>query len=233
MFSLLLGLLSASPLLMLRLSDTVNSFPKPLTSAEERKYVDMYLSGDENARAKLIEHNLRLVAHIIKKYYTQSGDQDDLISIGTIGLIKGVSTYRPDKGVRLATYASRCIENEILMYFRSLKKSSGDLSLSDSIDTDKDGNALSLIDTISSDEDLLENISTRETHIQLLNYVKTILTPQEQQIISLRYGLGGKKPKTQRETADICGISRSYVSRIEKKALTKLKNAFSRDDGIF
>ena len=114
MFSLLLGLLSASPLLMLRLSDTVNSFPKPLTSAEERKYVDMYLSGDENARAKLIEHNLRLVAHIIKKYYTQSGDQDDLISIGTIGLIKGVSTYRPDKGVRLATYASRCIENATL-----------------------------------------------------------------------------------------------------------------------
>ena len=233
MFSLLLGLLSASPLLMLRLSDTVNSFPKPLSSADEQKYVELYLSGDESARSKLIEHNLRLVAHIIKKYYTQSGEQDDLISIGTIGLIKGVSTYRPDKGVRLATYASRCIENEILMYFRSLKKSSGDLSLSDAIDTDKDGNALSLIDTISSDEDLLENISTKETHAQLMRYVRDILTPREQHIISLRYGLNGIKPKTQRETAEICGISRSYVSRIEKKALTKLKQAFSRDDLTF
>ena len=230
MFSLLLGLLTAIPLLMLRLSDTVNSFPKPLSAAEERKYVELYLDGDENAKNKLIEHNLRLVAHIIKKYYTQSSEQDDLISIGTIGLIKGVSTYRPDKGVRLATYASRCIENEILMYFRSLKKSAGDLSLSDSIDTDKDGNALSLMDTISSDEDLLESISTKETHARLLQYVKNVLTEKEQQIISLRYGLGGKKPKTQRETAEICGISRSYVSRIEKKALTKLKQAFSRDN---
>ena len=230
MFSFLLGLLSASPFLMLRLSDTVNSFPKPLSTADEHKYVDLYLSGDENARNILIEHNLRLVAHIIKKYYTQSSEQDDLISIGTIGLIKGVSTYRPDKGVRLATYASRCIENEILMYFRSLKKSAGDLSLSDSVDTDKDGNALSLMDTISSDEDLLENISIKETHTQLLRYVENTLTSREQHIIALRYGLGGKKPKTQRETAEICGISRSYVSRIEKKALTKLKLAFSKDE---
>lgn len=233
MFSLFLGLLSASPLLMLRLSDTVNSFPKPLSASDEQKYVDLFLQGDDNARNKLIEHNLRLVAHIIKKYYTQSGDQDDLISIGTIGLIKGVSTYRPDKGVRLATYASRCIENEILMYFRSLKKSAGDLSLSDSIDTDKDGNALSLIDTVSSDEDLLESISAKETKEQLLCYVERTLTKREQHIISLRYGLGGNKPKTQRETAEICGISRSYVSRIEKKALTKLKQAFSRDDISF
>ena len=233
MFSLFLGLLSASPLLMLRLSDTVNSFPKPLSASDEQKYVDLFLQGDDNARNKLIEHNLRLVAHIIKKYYTQSGDQDDLISIGTIGLIKGVSTYRPDKGVRLATYASRCIENEILMYFRSLKKSAGDLSLSDSIDTDKDGNALSLIDTVNSDEDLLESISAKETKEQLLCYVERTLTKREQHIISLRYGLGGNKPKTQRETAEICGISRSYVSRIEKKALTKLKQAFSRDDISF
>ena len=233
MFSLLLGLLAASPLLMLRLSDTVNSFPRPLSSADEQKYVDLYLSGDENARNKLIEHNLRLVAHIIKKYYTQTGDQDDLISIGTIGLIKGISTYRPDKGVRLATYASRCIENEILMHFRSLKKSAGDLSLSDSLDTDKDGNALSLMDTISSDEDLLDNISTKETRAQLLRYVETVLSSREQHIIALRYGLGGGKPKTQRETADICHISRSYVSRIEKKALSKLKQAFSRDDISF
>ncbi|MBQ2692088.1 MAG: RNA polymerase sporulation sigma factor SigK [Clostridia bacterium] len=233
MFSIFLGLLAASPLLMLRLSDTVNSFPKPLSASDEQKYVDLFLQGDESARNKLIEHNLRLVAHIIKKYYTQSGDQDDLISIGTIGLIKGVSTYRPDKGVRLATYASRCIENEILMYFRSLKKSAGDLSLSDSIDTDKDGNALSLMDTVSSDEDLLESISAKETREQLLRYVEQTLTKREQQIIALRYGLGGIKPKTQRETAEICGISRSYVSRIEKKALTRLKQAFSRDDISF
>ena len=233
MFSLLLGLLTASPLLMLRLSDTVNSFPRPLSSADEQKYVELFLNGDENARNKLIEHNLRLVAHIIKKYYTQTGDQDDLISIGTIGLIKGVSTYRPDKGVRLATYASRCIENERLMHFRSLKKSAGDISLSDSLDTDKDGNALSLMDTISSDEDLLENISTKETRAQLLRYVENVLTTREQHIIALRYGLGGGKPKTQRETADICKISRSYVSRIEKKALAKLKQAFSRDDISF
>lgn len=211
MFSLLLGLLSASPLLMLHLSDTVNSFPKPLSTAEERKYVDLYLSGDENARNKLIEHNLRLVAHIIKKYYTQNGDQDDLISIGTIGLIKGVSTYRPDKGVRLATYASRCIENEILMYFRSLKKSASDLSLSETIDTDKDGNALSLMDTISSDDDMLESISAKESQNQLMRYVSEVLTPREQKIIALRYGLGAQKSHTQRETADICGISRSYV----------------------
>ena len=233
MFSIFLGLLAASPLLMLRLSDTVNSFPKPLSASDEQKYVDLFLQGDESARNKLIEHNLRLVAHIIKKYYTQSGDQDDLISIGTIGLIKGVSTYRPDKGVRLATYASRCIENEILMYFRSLKKSAGDLSLSDSIDTDKDGNALSLMDTVSSDEDLLESISAKETREQLLRYVEQTLTKREQQIIALRYGLGGIKPKPQRETAEICGISRSYVSRIEKKALTRLKQAFSRDDISF
>lgn len=211
MFSLLLGLLSASPLLMLRLSDTVNSFPKPLSPADERKYVDLYLSGDEAARNKLIEHNLRLVAHIIKKYYTANGDQDDLISIGTIGLIKGVSTYRPDKGVRLATYAARCIENEILMHFRSMKRSSSDLSLSDTIDTDKDGNALSLMDTISIDDDMLENLSTKESHSRLIKYVETHLTPREQKIISLRYGLGTQKPHTQRETADLCGISRSYV----------------------
>lgn len=230
MLSLLLGLLSASPLLMLRLSDASGSFPKPLSAADERKYLDLYLNGDINARNVLIEHNLRLVAHIVKKYYTQAGDQDDLISIGTIGLIKGVSTYKPDKGVRLATYASRCIENEILMYFRSQKKSAGDLSLSDSIETDKDGNALSLMDVISVDDDMLENISSRDSCVQLHKYVSEALSPREQHIICLRYGLNGIAPKTQRETAEICGISRSYVSRIEKKALAKLYKRFCDDD---
>ncbi len=230
MLSLLLGLLSASPLLMLRLSDASGSFPKPLSAADERKYTELYLSGDINARNVLIEHNLRLVAHIVKKYYTQTSDQDDLISIGTIGLIKGVSTYKPDKGVRLATYASRCIENEILMYFRSQKKSAGDLSLSDSIETDKDGNTLSLMDVISVDDDMLENISSRDSRVQLRKYVSEALSPREQHIICLRYGLNGSAPKTQRETAEICGISRSYVSRIEKKALSKLYKRFCDDD---
>ena len=230
MLSLLLGLLSASPLLMLRLSDASGSFPKPLSAADERKYTELYLSGDINARNVLIEHNLRLVAHIVKKYYTQTSDQDDLISIGTIGLIKGVSTYKPDKGVRLATYASRCIENEMLMYFRSQKKSAGDLSLSDSIETDKDGNSLSLMDVISVDDDMLENISSRDSRVQLRKYVSEALSPREQHIICLRYGLNGSAPKTQRETAEICGISRSYVSRIEKKALSKLYKRFCDDD---
>ena len=230
MLSLLLGLLSASPLLMLRLSDASGSFPKPLSAADERKYTELYLSGDINARNVLIEHNLRLVAHIVKKYYTQTSDQDDLISIGTIGLIKGVSTYKPDKGVRLATYASRCIENEMLMYFRSQKKSAGDLSLSDSIETDKDGNTLSLMDVISVDDDMLENISSRDSRVQLRKYVSEALSPREQHIICLRYGLNGSAPKTQRETAEICGISRSYVSRIEKKALSKLYKRFCDDD---
>ncbi len=216
MFTLLYSILSASPFLMLRLSDAQGSFPKPLSPAEEQKYIQAYLDGDIAARNILIERNLRLVAHIIKKYYTQSGDQDDLISIGTIGLIKGISTYRPDKGVRLATYASRCVENEILMHFRSQKKSAGDVSLSDSIDTDKDGNSLSLMDVISVDDDMLENLSSRETTKRLREYIQKRLTAREKLIIDMRYGLDGKKPKTQRETAEVCGISRSYVSRIKK-----------------
>ena len=169
--------------------------------------------GDIEARNILIERNLRLVAHIIKKYYTQSGDQDDLISIGTIGLIKGISTYRPDKGVRLATYASRCIENEILMYFRSQKKSAGDLSLSDSIDTDKEGNNLSLMDVICAEDDIFEELGSRELYAQLRNYVRTELDEREKAVINMRYGLEGGNRMTQREVADKCGISRSYVSR--------------------
>ena len=230
MFTLLYSILSASPFLMLRLSDSQGSFPKPLSQAEEKKYIEDYLNGDIGARNILIERNLRLVAHIIKKYYTQTGDQDDLISIGTIGLIKGISTYRPDKGVRLATYASRCVENEILMHFRSQKKSAGDVSLSDSIDTDKDGNSLSLMDVISVDDDMLDNLSSIETTKRLREYIQERLTDREKLIIDMRYGLGGQKPKTQRETAQVCGISRSYVSRIEKNALEKLQKCFEEDD---
>lgn len=222
-------MLLSSAFLMLRLGPASGSFPRPLSPEEERKYVDLWLAGDIEARNMLIEHNLRLVAHIIKKYYTQADDADDLISIGTIGLIKGINTYRPEKGVRLATYASRCCENEILMYFRALKKSSGDISLSESIDVDGDGNTLSLMDIISQEDDMAERIGDGETCMRLREYVDTVLTEREAEIIRLRYGLRGAKPLTQRETATLCGISRSYVSRIEKKALEKLREALGDD----
>ena len=218
-----------SVLWMLRLG-SAGSFPRPLKPAEEQEYLDRWINGsDVEARNKLIEHNLRLVAHIMKKYYTQNADQDDLISIGTIGLIKGVSTYRPDKGVRLATYASRCIENEILMFFRASRKSSSDLSLSDTIETDGDGNNLSLMDILCTDDDMLDDLSARESYTQLRSCVQTALTPREAEIITLRYGLSGAQPLPQREVAQKFGISRSYVSRIEKKALEKLKIALEKE----
>lgn len=213
MLSATFAIFLISPLLMLRMSEGTGSFPKPLTAAEEQKYVELFMQGDMEARNILIERNLRLVAHIIKKYYTQTSEQDDLISIGTIGLIKGISTYKPDRRVRLATYASRCIENEILMHFRSLKKTAGDLSLSDSIDTDKDGNSLSLMEVISVEDDMLDNLSARETCARLSKYINEVLTRREAEIIGMRYGLDNRNPKTQREIAVICGISRSYVSR--------------------
>lgn len=210
----------------LRLSEGGGSFPRPLRPEEEKKCLERYAQGDMEARNMLIEHNLRLVAHIVKKYYTQTGNQDDLISIGTIGLIKGISTFRQDKNVRLATYASRCIENEILMHFRAQKKLQGEVSLSDTLDTDRDGNALSLMDVISVDDDMLENLDARDSCQQVHRLVDQCLTEREKKIIVLRYGLNDKPPKTQREIAAQSGISRSYVSRIEKKALEKLKKSF-------
>ena len=210
----------------LRVSDGGGSFPRPLKADEERMYLERYAAGDLEARNVLIEHNLRLVAHIVKKYYTQSSNQDDLISIGTIGLIKGISTFKADKNVRLATYASRCIENEILMHFRSQKKLQGEVSLSDTLDGDGDGNSLSLMDVISVDDDMLENLDARDSCIQVRQYVERCLSDQEKMIITMRYGLNNQPPKTQREIAAQSGISRSYVSRIEKKALKKLKDAF-------
>lgn len=199
------------------------SFPKPLTEAEERHYLALAAQGDIDARNVLIERNLRLVAHIMKKYYAQSADQEDLISIGTIGLIKGITTFDAEKGTRLATYAARCVENEILMHFRSQRKSAQDVSLSDYIETSNDGAALSLMDVISDDEDLLERLSTREQVKKLSQAVGSGLTNQERQVIILRYGLHGTKPLRQREVAQVTGISRSYVSRIEKRALQKLR----------
>ncbi len=226
MLSATFMLLFSNALLALHLGNgSGNSFPKPLKNEDEKRYIDEWVTkGDIASRNKLIEHNLRLVAHIIKKYYAQGSDTDDLISIGTIGLIKGVSSYKPDKKVKLTTYCSRCIENEVLMHFRSIKKTSGELSLSDAIDYDSDGSGLSLIDVLSSDDDLFENLSTIETCKQLINYIDTALDPREAEIIKLRYGFYNNEPKTQREVASICNISRSYVSRIEKKAIDKLRN---------
>ena len=217
-------MLISSALLMLRLGNNTGSFPKPLNAKEEQQCLESWAQGDMEARNKLIEHNLRLVAHIVKKYYTQSSDPDDLISIGTIGLIKGISSYKSDKGVRLATYASRCIENEVLMYFRSVRKSAFDVSLSDTIEAEGDGGSLCLMDVVCMEEDMLESISRCELAGSIRQLVKNKLDKREAQIISLRYGLEGEPPKTQREVAQQCGISRSYVSRIEKKALEKLKN---------
>ena len=201
------------------------SFPKPLTEEEERHYLELSAQGDLEARNVLIERNLRLVAHIMKKYYAQTSDQEDLISIGTIGLIKGITTFDASKGARLATYAARCVENEILMHFRSMRKCAQDVSLSDCIETGSDGAALSLMDVVSEDGDLLEQVCNQEAVMRLRQAVRDCLTEQERQVVELRYGLKGNSPKRQREVAQITGISRSYISRIEKRALQKLKAA--------
>ena len=212
MLSAALLIFANTLLFSLRLSGG-GTFPKPLSAAEERLWLDRYAQGDPEARNVLIEHNLRLVAHIIKKYYTQSADQEDLISIGTIGLIKGISSFDPTKGARLATYVARCIENEILMYFRSQKKLQGEVSLSDSIDTDKEGNALQLMDVVGVDDTMLDDLHDRDSALRVRALVQECLTPREAEIIRLRYGLGGTIPLTQREVASSFGISRSYVSR--------------------
>ena len=211
--------------LMYSLQLSPGSFPKPLSQKEEAYYLERAAEGDLEARNILIERNLRLVAHIMKKYYAHVSDQEDLISIGTIGLIKGISTFDASKGARLATYAAKCAQNEILMHFRSLKKSAQDVSLSDYIETGSDGAALSLMDVVAEDADMLERISTREQIRQLRAAVNRVLTEQEKQVVELRYGLCGHTPMRQREVAEATGISRSYISRIEKKALGKLRQA--------
>jgi RNA polymerase sporulation-specific sigma factor len=199
------------------------SFPKPLSAIEEKKYVEACRKGDENARNILIEHNLRLVAHVARKYSISSADSDDLISIGTIGLIKAVSSYDPAKGIRLATYAARCIENEILMHLRASKKLQNEISLNEPLGADKEGNEIALIDILGSeDEEVDEKVDLKQRVKKLYNLIKSALERREQAIIRLRYGLCGDNSKTQREVAEKLGISRSYVSRIEKKALTKL-----------
>ena len=199
------------------------SFPKPLSAEEERHYLELSAQGDLEARNILVERNLRLVAHVMKKYYAQTADQEDLISIGTIGLIKGITTFDASKGARLATYAARCVENEILMYFRSTRKSALDVSLSDYIETGTDGAPLELMDVICEDCDLLEQVSDREAVFRLRQAMGRCLTEQERTVVILRYGLGGRAPLRQRQVAERLGISRSYISRIEKRALQKLR----------
>ena len=203
----------ATKFLVLALHLESGSFPRPLSAREETEAFSALRAGDPAAREKLIRHNLRLVAHIVKKYYALPGDQDDLISIGTIGLMKAVDTFDSDRRARFSTYASRCIENEILMYFRSQRKYQGDVSLSDSIDSDREGNALSLMDVISVDDDMLETLDTRDSCAKVRQCVEHCLSEREAKVISLRYGLDGEGPRTQREIATACGISRSYVSR--------------------
>lgn len=222
MLSAAVILLLGSMLCALRL-DQPGSFPKPLSAKEERFYLERAAQGDLNARNILIERNLRLVAHIMKKYYSQSADQEDLLSIGTIGLIKGIETFDLSKGARLATYAARCVENEILMYFRSQKKTAGDVSLSDYIETGKDGTSLSVQDVVASEEDLFEDLSKKEEAGKLHAAINKCLTGREKAVILLRYGLNGAAPYRQQDVAAKLGISRSYVSRIEKKALEKLR----------
>ena len=228
MLSILSAVLSNMLFLMLHL-ENAGSFPKPLTAAQEREALEKMKQGDASARDKLVEHNLRLVVHIIKKYYANYSDQDDLISIGTIGLIKAVNSFDSDKGTRLATYASRCIENEILMYFRNQKKSAQDISMNEPIDIDAQGNPLTLSEIIFTDDTIVDDIDKKLKLERLRQAVAGIEDPREKLIIVRRYGLDGRMPLTQREIAKQLNISRSYVSRIEKKVLHNLRKAFDGD----
>ncbi len=214
--------------LLYSLQLNTGSFPRPLSEAEEQCYLRLAQTGDLEARNILIERNLRLVAHIMKKYYTQVSDQEDLISIGTIGLIKGIETFDISKGARLATYAARCVENEILMHFRAQRKSAQDVSLSDYIDSGSDGSPLELMDVVAEEGDLLEQVAVKEQIGQLRKAIDHCLNACERQVILLRYGLAGQPPRRQREVAEVTGLSRSYISRIEKRALQKLRQELER-----
>ncbi|MCI8467306.1 MAG: RNA polymerase sporulation sigma factor SigK [Bacilli bacterium] len=205
-----------------------NVFPEPLTLKEEEQCIDEMLAGNTDSRNKLIEHNLRLVAHIVKKFESKEHNPDDLISIGTIGLIKGVDSYNKEKATRITTYVARCIENEILMYFRSNKKNNNNISLNDSIGFDKDGNEINLIDMIKDGGSDIADVLHTKNNIELLQKYLNILNEREQLIIKKRYGLELRKEQTQKEIAKEMGISRSYVSRIEKRALTKMLKEFKK-----
>ena len=205
---------------------TPQNFPPPLSAEEECEYFRRLENGDEDARQKLISHNLRLVSHIVRKYYSGNKCSEDLVSIGVIGLVKAVDSFRLQGGAKFATYAAKCIQNEILMYFRSQKRICSEVSLSDTIDVDRDGNPLTYIDVISADESLTGEVERQIDAERAMRFVNTVLDMRERKIISLRYGLDGNEPLTQREVATLLGISRSYVSRIEKTAIEKLQSAF-------
>lgn len=205
------------------------AFPKPLSSEEEKKYIALLSQGDEEAKRILIEKNLRLVAHIAKKYSNLNMDMDDLISIGTIGLIKGINTFNPQKGSGLATYVARCIDNEILMTIRASKKYAGEVSINEPIGVDKEGNNISFVDILGTEDDMVDRQVELKLQVKrLYDQMKKVLSQREKTIIELRYGLGFEKPLTQKEIAKNLGISRSYVSRIEKKALEKLRTKFDQ-----
>ncbi len=207
------------------------NFPKPLSKEEEQKYLDRMYQGDVEAKNILIERNLRLVAHLAKKYSTSASDNEDLISIGTIGLIKGISSFKAEKGAKLATYAARCIENEILMSMRSSKKFQNDVSINDKIGMDGEGNEITLMDILEdTSPEISEKVSIKMTTAEMYENMNKVLSEREAEILILRFGLGGTKEQTQHEIAKKFGISRSYVSRIEKKALSKLRNAMQKKD---
>lgn len=228
MLGLLFGLIKS--LSLFSGSYSVNVFPDPLSEEEEEKCIEGLMNGDKDARNKLIEHNLRLVAHIVKKFDAKGQMTDDLISIGTIGLIKGIDSYKPSKNTKITTYAARCVQNEILMHFRSNKKTNGDVSLSDSIGFDKEGNEVSLIDVIKDDStDIVDELHLQEVLDKLKDYMG-VLTPREKKILEKRYGLNNTKEETQKEIAKNMKISRSYVSRIEKRALTKILKEFIKNN---
>ena len=209
-----------------------NLFPDPLSDVDEAKYLKLMQEGDSEARAKLIEHNLRLVAHIVKKFDVKLGDTDDLISIGTIGLIKGIDTYKESKSVRLTTYCARCIQNEILMYYRANNKNNKNISINESIGYDKEGNEITILDVIKSDKpDFAMELHTKE-NIKLIDKYMKVLNTREKDIIKRRYGLGNEKEQTQKSIAKTLNISRSYVSRIEKRALIKMLREFIKNKNI-
>ena len=212
---------------------TAQNFPPPLSHREEEELFKKMNEGDGSARAKLIEHNLRLVSHIIRKYYSSYGAQDELLSIGSLGLIKAVDSFKSEKGTRFATYGAKCVQNEILMYFRASKKTSAEISINETIDIDKDGNPLTYGDIICCDDRVFEDLDLKIHIEKALFYIRTLLSDREKEIMILRYGLGKYPPKTQREVASLLGISRSYVSRIEKKALSVLREKLGKEAPAF
>lgn len=230
MFANILGIICENLLYLALHLSPGSSFPPPLSQEREKECFKKFKSGDMSAKDELVEHNLRLVAHVIKKYNQNVQEQDDLISIGTIGLIKAINSFDYEKGTRLATYAARCIENEILMYFRNKKKTEKDVSFSEPIETDSEGNPLTLMDVISQDDTIIEDIDLKMKTEYLKKFISEIEDEREKKIVIMRYGLNSKKPLTQREVAKKLDISRSYVSRLEKKILGNMKKKFDMLD---